>query len=670
MVILILFVLVSPGWAAGHPTSPFDAIQGGTETMHRTDRSVRVDWTDGIQTQLDALGGPGTVNVVAGGGSGNNGAYVLRQPILLRSGQTLTTDAENPAELHLVAQNSWNLKYDAGPGGPLSADNLVELYTTVGLQVGYFIIIDDIEHAGWWSELRRIEAINGNILTLDKDLSTLFKTEQFASVMNNHPMILADPIEDYLGLSADYFIDIVVENFVLDGKYPDTDGVCLRQAGIALYKTFESTISGLTIERMMADGISVQQVVGMPVPGNNVIENCQVDGSEVHGIHVGGGAAYSTVRNNTCFGNGGHGIFLCELVSHCYFYGNTCEENIWSGIGGISGDAYNPDSSNIFEANILRNNEEYGFDGPFVLVNTEDNELIHNVIQQNALGGVRVIGSSGYVIQNNLIANNGGYGLHLEDCASLDDLLYNTIVDNDSGGIFLRESPATITNCTIVGNTAGGFGFGLYCDSSPATVSNTILWNNSPAQILMGAGIPPTVSCSDVENGYAGQNNIDADPMFCGLIVGDYRPATFSPCAPGQQPVCGLIGALAAGCGTVSTSLSCTPSSGTLPFNTQLTVSVTNGYKDQYRRLAAHIDVVTGGGTSYSNYRSGYTDQAPLASFGATWTQNIPAYPDLLGDTIFTIHTQDVTPVPYNQPPYPPAGDTDSDVCTVIGIAP
>ena len=31
---------------------------------------------------------------------------------------------------------------------------------------------------------------------------------------------------------------------------------------------------------------------------------------------------------------------------------------------------------------------------------------------------------------------------------------------------------------------------------------------------------------------------------------------------------------------------------------------------------------------------------------------------------------EDVTPPPYNQPPYPPEGDSDSDSCVVTGVAP
>lgn len=117
-------------------------------------------------------------------------------------------------------------------------------------------------------------------------------------------------------------------------------------------------------------------------------------------------------------------------------------------------------------------------------------------------------------------------------------------------------------------------------------------------------------------------------------------------------------------------ALICLPTSGTLPFYTWLSVTMTNLYSEQYRRLAGRIDVITGGGTSYSNYRSGYTDQPPGVSFETTWRQNIPAYPTMLGDTIFTLYGQDVTPAPFNHPPYPPAGDTASDVCTVTGIAP
>ncbi len=57
-------------------------------------------------------------------------------------------------------------------------------------------------------------------------------------------------------------------------------------------------------------------------------------------------------------------------------------------------------------------------------------------------------------------------------------------------------------------------------------------------------------------------------------------------------------------------------------------------------------------------------------SFISSWNQNIPAMASVIGNNVFTLAAEDVTPAPYNQPPYPPAGDTDTAFCTVTGIAP
>jgi hypothetical protein len=57
-------------------------------------------------------------------------------------------------------------------------------------------------------------------------------------------------------------------------------------------------------------------------------------------------------------------------------------------------------------------------------------------------------------------------------------------------------------------------------------------------------------------------------------------------------------------------------------------------------------------------------------SYASSWNQTIPALTAVLGSNLFQLVAEDVTPAPYNQPPYPPAGDTDTSSCTVIGIAP
>jgi len=121
---------------------------------------------------------------------------------------------------------------------------------------------------------------------------------------------------------------------------------------------------------------------------------------------------------------------------------------------------------------------------------------------------------------------------------------------------------------------------------------------------------------------------------------------------------------------TVEASLTCLPSSGTLPFSTTMTVTLTNRYAGQTRRMAARIDAALAGGASISNWRSGYTNVAGGDSFATAWNQTIPALGSLVGDNVFTLAVEDVTPAPFNQPPYPTAGDTTGDGCTVTGLAP
>jgi hypothetical protein len=65
--------------------------------------------------------------------------------------------------------------------------------------------------------------------------------------------------------------------------------------------------------------------------------------------------------------------------------------------------------------------------------------------------------------------------------------------------------------------------------SGHLTITNSILWNNA----LSLQGDPPcptcfTVAYSDIEGGWAGTGNINADPIFIG--GGDYHLGVGSPC--------------------------------------------------------------------------------------------------------------------------------------------
>ncbi len=120
----------------------------------------------------------------------------------------------------------------------------------------------------------------------------------------------------------------------------------------------------------------------------------------------------------------------------------------------------------------------------------------------------------------------------------------------------------------------------------------------------------------------------------------------------------------------ISADLTCVPLSGTLPFDTTITVALTNMYATQVRRIAGRVDVTLANGEYFSNYRAGYTNVAASDSYVTSWNTTIPELGSMIGDNEFTLVAEDVTPAPYNQPPYLPAGDTATASCTVTGIAP
>jgi parallel beta-helix repeat protein len=78
----------------------------------------------------------------------------------------------------------------------------------------------------------------------------------------------------------------------------------------------------------------------------------------------------------------------------------------------------------------------------------------------------------------------------------------------DGGGMCDCDGP--ITNCTISGNSAGEGGGGICCFRSRPEIINCIIWGNRPEQIDHA----DSVTYSNVQDGWPGLGNIDADPCF------------------------------------------------------------------------------------------------------------------------------------------------------------
>jgi len=134
------------------------------------------------------------------------------------------------------------------------------------------------------------------------------------------------------------------------------------------------------------------------------------------------------------------------------------------------------------------------------------------------------------------------------------------------GMLCWMSSSPTVSNCTFLANSAYG-GSGVYCyDSAYPLIENTIIaFSPAGEAIRCESGAVATLNCCDVYGNAGGDwvdciadqlginGNISGDPLFCDSTGDGCYLECSSPCAPAQQPGCGLIGAWPVDCGASRT---------------------------------------------------------------------------------------------------------------------
>jgi len=93
----------------------------------------------------------------------------------------------------------------------------------------------------------------------------------------------------------------------------------------------------------------------------------------------------------------------------------------------------------------------------------------------------------------------------------------NRATDSDGSAIYCADSSAAFINCTIADNRAGAFGAAMSLHNSPIKVTNSILWGNTPREILSDGVKEPLIRYSDITGGWPGAGNLDADPLFAAV---------------------------------------------------------------------------------------------------------------------------------------------------------
>jgi len=264
-----------------------------------------------------------------------------------------------------------------------------------------------------------------------------------------------------------------------------------------------------------AEGGGIQLGYNAIVEGNLIISNiCKSN----HGISVGGAIricadpiaslyqALAVVKNNQIRNN--------ESIS----------ETFGAFAGGISCSAGNTiiESNEIINNSVESQNYCRGAGLYFDLVNSYYAIVNNNFILDN----VNICGSS----------NGGAIGLYRSiDIEICNNLILNNATDNGGAFSISKSQPRLISNNTILNNSANLAGSAFYIiDTSYVEVLNSILRNDSVngaiSEIYVQNLSTLSVQYSNIMGDWAGQGNIDVDPLFLGSGNYPYSLSVGSPC--------------------------------------------------------------------------------------------------------------------------------------------
>jgi hypothetical protein len=168
------------------------------------------------------------------------------------------------------------------------------------------------------------------------------------------------------------------------------------------------------------------------------------------------------------------------------------------------------------------------------------------------IGNVAGNGGSNWCWAYNGGRGGNGGGISSNSAALINCFIAGNLAGDGGDGVFFGGGPGeggkgggiddrqknTVMNCTLAANAAGFEGAppggskgpqqkGGGISTSIAVVTNCILWNNTPDQI---EGASPEVTFCDLERGWPGVGNINADPLFVDPANDDYHLTWTSPC--------------------------------------------------------------------------------------------------------------------------------------------
>lgn len=140
---------------------------------------------------------------------------------------------------------------------------------------------------------------------------------------------------------------------------------------------------------------------------------------------------------------------------------------------------------------------------------------------------------------NNSNTSLGGGAIYISAASNpliINCAFYNNTAAKGTAIYIDNNSKPTILNSTFYNNnTTAGVGGAIYIsenvtNGNVTNVINSILYNNSPAEIVEATSGYLSVQYSDIKNGYSGTGNINLDPKFKNTSEKNLKLTSTSPC--------------------------------------------------------------------------------------------------------------------------------------------
>jgi hypothetical protein len=261
--------------------------------------------------------------------------------------------------------------------------------------------------------------------------------------------------------------------------------------------------------------------------GEAIIEGCLFEGNTNNAIGVGGGACFMDadgtiidtqfVDNHSSDTGGGVVVQIGSVsMDDCTFESNS------SGIGA-GAMVYLGDTVSVTNTEFTSNTAVSSGGGLFVQeaasVDIDGCSFIEN--HADTAGALAILLNEESHITNSLFAGN--------------------TAETATGAIgTLQNTSTAVLGCTFYGNSAP---LGAACSSfeDEPRIGSSIFWANEPDPFYFSVlSDPIEVTYSNVEGGYPGEGNIDANPLFVDAEAGDFHLQESSPCIDSGDPDAGL----------------------------------------------------------------------------------------------------------------------------------